>query len=271
MSDSTPIFPSADRWADWRSDFSAALGFLTRAPRLPRLATAGADEAVVDLARAMRAFPVVGALLGLASALVYVLAYAVGLPPLAAALLALASGAFATGALHEDGLADLADGLAGGNTAQERLAIMADSRIGAAGTLALVFGIVLKAAALSALATPGVVAAALVAAGAGSRAIFPAILRRLEPARPDGLSAAIGVPGPDVNATAIAIGGTVVAVCLGLAPGFAAALGCALLVFAIAGIARKKIGGHTGDVLGAAQQMAEIVILLVAAAAFGAA
>ena len=271
MRDSTPIFPSAGRWADWRSDFSAALGFLTRAPLLPRGATGGMGEADMDLARAMRAFPIVGALIGLASALVYVLAYAVGLPPLAAALLALASGALATGVLHEDGLADLADGLAGGNTAQERLAIMADSRIGAAGTLALIFGIALKAAALSALATPGVVAAALIASGAGSRAIFPAILRRLEPARPDGLSAAIGVPGADVNATAIAIGCAIVAVCLGLTTGISVALGCALLVFAIAAIAQSKIGGHTGDVLGAAQQLAEIVILLVAAAALGAA
>jgi len=259
-----PATPAAAPWTSWWTDLRVAATFLTR---LPGFAVSGH----ADLARAMRAFPLVGAALGLLVGLVYALAYGMGLPPLAAALLALAASALATGALHEDGLADLADGLAGGQDAGSRLAIMADGRIGAAGALALLFGVGLRAAALAALATPGVAAAALVAAAAGSRAIFPALLHRLPPARPGGLGAMAGVPSSEVALAAFGLGALIVLICLGLATGLAAILAAALAVAALAATARRALGGQTGDVLGAAQQVAEIAILLVAAAALGSA
>lgn len=259
-----PTMPATAPWTGWWTDLRVAATFLTR---LPGLAVSGET----DLARAMRVFPLVGAALGLLAGLVYALAYGAGLPPLAAALLALAASALATGALHEDGLADLADGLAGGRDADSRLAIMADSRIGAAGALALLFGVGLRAAALAALATPGVAAAALVAAAAGSRAIFPAIIHRLPPARAQGLGAMAGVPSSETGLVALGLGALIVVICLGLATGLAAMLAAALATAALAATARRAIGGYTGDVLGAAQQVAEIAILLVAAAALGSA
>jgi adenosylcobinamide-GDP ribazoletransferase len=254
--------PIADHWSGWWTDLRVAAGFLTRLPGL------GAPIEA-NLARAMRAFPLIGAGLGLLAGLVYALGYGMGLPPMAAALLAIGCSVLVTGALHEDGLADTADGMAGGRDVETRLAIMADSRIGAAGTLALVIGVGLRAAALATLATPGVAAAALIAAGAGSRAIFPAFIHRLSPARPDGLGAMAGTPSSETSLIALGLGTLVIVLCVGITTGIAAIVAAMLGVAAIAVLAARKIGGYTGDVLGAAQQVAEIAILLVAAGALG--
>ena len=110
-----------------------------------------------------------------------------------------------TGGLHEDGLADLADGLGGGRTRAERLAIMRDPRLGSFGALALILAVLARILALAALAEPALVAAALIAAGAVSRAALPALMAALPAARADGLAAAAGRPHPLRAAAAIAI------------------------------------------------------------------
>lgn len=251
----------------WLADLSVAASFLTRW----RPPGAPPDLPPGRLAGAVRAFPLVGAGVGLAGGVVYALAYWLGLPTFAAALCALAATALATGALHEDGLADTADGLGGGRTVEDRLRIMRDSHIGAFGVLALVFSIGLRTAALATLGTPWLAAAALIAGGAGSRALLGLMMRRLDPARTDGLAAGAGRPSEEGALTAAAIGAAFTLLFLGLGTGIVAAAAASVAVAAVAQSARRGIGGHTGDVLGAAQQVAEIAILLAAAAALGAA
>jgi adenosylcobinamide-GDP ribazoletransferase len=221
-----------------------------------------ADGAV---ARATWALPVAGLLVGLAGALVYVIASRFGLAPSLAALLALAATALITGALHEDGLADTADGLGGGRTRERKLEIMRDSRIGTYGVCALILSFGLRWSALAAIANPWAVALALCAAHTAARAGLPAFMSQVAPARPDGLSASAGSPPGRSIAIALAVG--ILALVLALGPGKATV---SLILLSLAGLmlarlAIRQIGGQTGDILGAFEQTGEILILLVAA------
>jgi adenosylcobinamide-GDP ribazoletransferase len=190
---------------------------------------------------------------------------ALGLPPGVAAALALAAMAAATGGLHEDGLADTFDGLWGGRTPAQRLEIMRDSRVGSFGVLALVLVLLVRWQALAALAAGGGLVAACIAAGALSRAPMAAVMAGLPNARGAGLSQAVGRP-----AARTALAGAAVALALGLAalgPGaLALAVAAALPALWLAAVARARIGGQTGDVLGAAQQLGEAAALAAAAA-----
>jgi len=251
------IVPAAalDTPSSWRADLVAATLFLTRVHLARRL---GAPS---SLTRALRAFPLVGAAIGLAAGLVYWLAAIFGLAPLPAALLAIGTTAWLTGALHEDGLADCADGFGGGRDREAKLAIMRDSRIGSYGVLALVIGVGLRATALAGLA-PADGVAALVAAHAMSRAAMPLLMALLEPARQDGLAAGLGRPSEFVLAQAVILG---VLLCALVTGPFAAIVALSFAALVLAGLetlARRHIGGYTGDVLGAAQQVTEIAILL---------
>ena len=234
-----------------------ALGlvFLTRLPI--RLRGALPDDAV---ARAAWSFPLVGALVGLAGTGAAIAADALGLPPLASALLALAATMAMTGALHEDGLADTADGLGGGRTREQKLEIMKDSRIGSYGVLALIVGVGLRATALAAQIqdTRLHLLGALVAAHAGSRA--------LPPVRPGGLAASVGVPSSLSSIAALVLGTAAVFWGLGDRLGLIGFVAAALGMVAVGALARRQIGGYTGDVLGAAQQVGEIILLLAAVA-----
>jgi adenosylcobinamide-GDP ribazoletransferase len=247
--------------AAWRDDAVAAARFLTRLP-LPDF---GAPRPG-PLAGAMRAFPLVGLLIGLAGWVVLAVAAAVGLPAMAAALLAVALTVAVTGGLHEDGLADTADGFGGGAGRAAKLAIMRDSRSGAYGVLALVFSVALRAAALATLA-PSHAGLALVAAHTVSRAALPPVMRWQEPARDDGLGAGAGRPDDAALGWCAAIAFVVALLCLGAGPGLAGLIVVAGAVAALAELARRQIGGYTGDVLGAAEQIGEIAMLLTAAAA----
>jgi adenosylcobinamide-GDP ribazoletransferase len=244
-------------------DAALALVFLTRLP-LP-IAGPLAEGAA---ARAMGWFPLVGGLVGLAGGLVTALASLAHLPPLACALLGLAAMVWLTGGLHEDGGADVADGFGGGRDVARKLEIMRDSRVGSYGVLALIFSVGLRAAAIGALleAGPGAVIAGLVAAGALSRAGLAALADRLPPARRDGLAAAQGKPTKTTVWLAGALGSGVALLALApLALGWLAlpaALAAAGATGLMAALARRQIGGHTGDVFGAAQQVAEIAALL---------
>src|SRR5262249_17862382 len=151
--------------------------------------------------------------IGIACAAADLVALGLGLPPLAAALIAVGAGVLATGALHEDGLADAADGC-GGHSIIEKLAIMRDSRIGSFGVLARLCGVGLRAAAVAALAGGWSALGALVAAHAVARGALPAALAALAPARQDGLGASAG--RPDHAGLAWSIGIALVVALLGL-------------------------------------------------------
>ena len=235
------------------------------APPLP-VAESPAEQA--PLARASRCYPAVGAVVGAIGGLSLLAAAALQLPAPAAALLAVAVTILVTGALHEDGLADVADGFGGGRDRAHKLAIMRDSRIGSYGVLALVLSVALRAAALATIAAAdaGQAALALIASQCISRAGLGALMAGLPGARADGLAAAVGRPR---GADALAAAATAILAAVLLLPWHAAALALAGAFLASAGIAvlaRRQIGGYTGDVLGAAQQLSEIVVLLVLAA-----
>jgi adenosylcobinamide-GDP ribazoletransferase len=235
----------------------AALTFFTRLPVHCRPGPA--------LAAAAWTFPVAGAVVGALAAAGFALAWLLGLPPLAAALLAVGTGITATGALHEDGLADAVDALGAGGSRGRRLAVMRDSRIGTFGALAVVLSVGLRAAALDGLG-PWVAAAALVAAHAGSRALLPLAMTLMPAARADGLGAGAGRPDGPALGWSLGLGAAAVLLALGPGAGLTAAALAVVAVLAAARLARRAVGGYTGDVLGAIQQTAEIVILLTAAA-----
>ena len=180
-----------------------------------------------------------------------------GVPWALCALVSVALEASLTGGMHEDGLADTADGL-GGGTATARLAIMTDSRIGSHGTLALIFVIGIRATALAGIGESAGAAAAmmsLVAAGALSRAALPVLMRALPNARAGGLAAMQGCP--KLKHVLLATGSSML-VTIGLLSPPTALLSILLAVLVGAGIgwlAARTLGGITGDVLGAAQQM----------------
>src|SRR5277367_87736 len=158
-----------------RDDVIAAASFLTR---LPVARFTSPDTGL--LARSMRAFPLIGIAVGLVGWAAFALAAALGLPAAVASLLALLATVLTTGALHEDGLADTADGFGGGEDSARKLAIMRDSRNGAFGIIALVFSLALRGAALVALAASSLgVGLALVAAHVVSRAALPIVMRFL--------------------------------------------------------------------------------------------
>lgn len=236
-------------------DLPAALGLLTRLP-----VPVDAPRAMARGAAAAWAYPLAGAVVGAIGGVVYAVAVWLGLPAALAAGLAVAALVVTTGALHEDGLADTADGLWGGWTRDRRLEIMRDSRIGTYGVMALVLVIGLRTGALAAL-SPGTVWLALVGGGALSRAAMVGVWSMLPPARTDGLSATTGQPRAVTAWLSLGLGIGIAALACGMAGVIAALTGLAGAVL-VGLVARAKIGGQTGDVLGAAQQIAEIATLL---------
>ena len=241
-------------------EFAIATALLTR---LPVGAAVPADGAI---AASGWAFPLVGAGIGALCALAFVVAQLTGCGNAVAGLLAVAAGIALTGALHEDGLADTADGFGGGRGRDDKLAIMHDSRLGSFGGVALILSIGLRGAALAAIGEPIHAALALVAAHAASRGALPVLMRVLAPARADGLGAAAGRPSRTVALLAAVLGAGIALAVLGPRTGALAMVltGGALALGAI--LAQRQIGGYTGDVLGFFQQIGEIVMLLAAAA-----
>jgi adenosylcobinamide-GDP ribazoletransferase len=242
-------------------DLKICLLFSTRIP-IPHAEPIGGGE----IARASWALPVIGALVALAGAVIYAVAYRLGLPPFVGASLTLAATVSLTGCLHEDGLADTADGLFGGRDREARLEIMRDSRIGTYGAAALALSLLLRVGALASLAGPAPVALALIASHAAARAMLPAFLRLVPPARSDGLAAEAGRPPQASVALAAVLGIIVLIVALGASRGLAACLLLLAALAAIRALCLKAIGGQTGDVAGALEQVGEVVVLLVAAA-----
>lgn len=243
------------------ADVTDCIGFFTR---LPVSGTAAPDRA---FAPALWAAPVAGLVVALVGILFMAIAAGLGMPPTICALVAIAATMVATGALHEDGLSDTVDGFFGGFSRERRLEIMKDSRIGAFGAAALIFSVALRAAALAAIGPTFEAACALVAAHMASRALLPAMMHDVRPAKPEGLAASVGAVSRDTGLAALALGAaSLLLFGLPLAAGTAAAL--ALIFLFVRQQAVERIGGQTGDVLGALQQLAEIAVLCAAAAAF---
>lgn len=242
---------------DTFDDIAICLGFYTRLP--VRLAEGR------SFADAQWAAPVAGMMVGAIGWFSFFLADAFGLSPAIAGALAVAATVFATGALHEDGLSDTADGFGGGSTRERKLEIMRDSRIGTFGASALLFSILLRAAALSALATPSLAFSALVASHAAARAAMPVFMRMVPPARSDGLSANSGTI-PESSAFVAALIGGAALLFLGVFAAVLTAMALSVLLFAVRRLCQRQIDGQTGDVLGAVEQLSEITVLLIACA-----
>ena len=182
------------------------------------------------------------------------------MPPVLAALLAFGIATLLTGAFHEDGFADVADGFGGGRTADRKLEIMRDSRIGSYGAMALIWSVAIRVAAVVSIGTPRTVLIVLVVVGTIARAGMIGPLLLLKPARPDGLAASMRVP--EWSAT-LGMAVALVTPFLLLTPVLAiGVLGLgALTALVMIGLARWQIGGHTGDVLGATEVAIECVLL----------
>jgi adenosylcobinamide-GDP ribazoletransferase len=258
-----------DDWLSWLAargrEIAIGIAFSTRLP-LSRVPAAASDASPTELAQAIWALPLAGLLVGALGAIVYAVAHRLGVPPWPAAALAIGTTLLVTGCLHEDGLADTADGFGGGTTREGKLDIMRDSRIGAYGVCALVVSILIRAGALASIADPGLVAWALLAAHGAGRAALPAFMSFVEPARRDGLSVSAGQPPREQAIAAAALGLLILLTCLGFVSTIIAAIMLAIATALVARLSIAQIGGQTGDVIGALEQTGEIVVLLVAAA-----
>jgi adenosylcobinamide-GDP ribazoletransferase len=245
-------------------DFKVAALFLTSIP-----VRVDGRVSMRDLARAVHAFPVMGAVVGLAGGAAFALAVLAGLPALLAALPAVAAMILVTGALHEDGLADTADGLGAGGDRERALAIMRDSRIGSFGAIALVLSLLARLQGIAEIGEPLLVLKALVAAAMTSRAIMPVVMLVQPSAKATGLAAEAGRPEP----VRVAIGGGIallVSLLLLQVSALIAVAVAAAVALPVATWLGRRFGGCTGDTLGAVQQMAELAFLLALLVAVGA-
>ncbi len=267
------------------AQFRLAVAFLTRLPVQQDALDEGSDDRddepdpvpldpardPAQLAAAMWLFPLVGFGIGGTGAIVLALLSWAGVPGLAASAIAVGAIIWLTGALHEDGLSDVADGFGGGRDTATKMAIMRDSRLGAYGAVALGITLIAKIAALGALAelNPGAAAGALIAAATWSRAMFAPTMRWLEPARTDGVGAGAGTPREGTSWTGLLLGAALALLVLMTPAGagvFVVLIAGGLGAFAVGWIALRQIGGYTGDVLGAGQQIAETAALVAACA-----
>jgi len=246
--------------------FWFAVSFLTRLPVPERTHQASAET----LARAPLCFPLVGALIGLGTGLLALLLARV-LPAPLAILIALAVEARATGAMHEDALADAADALGGGWSREDVLRILKDSRLGTYGTLALVFGVGLRYVAMVSL-PPERFLGAVVLAAAGGRLVMLYLLAMLPPI-PERRSLSGDLGGGITRAGRLLAGMALVPAALWLLRALPATQLLILLALAIlccAGFLRwyrsyldARLGGSTGDLLGTSSFVGQLIVLIV--------
>ncbi|RLQ88270.1 adenosylcobinamide-GDP ribazoletransferase [Notoacmeibacter ruber] len=240
------------------ADILVVVGFYTRLPtwRIPLA------QRETDFARVQWAAPIAGALIGLILGLFNAALDGLDIPDVPRGIMVVAAGLLLTGALHEDGLADIADGFGGGADKERKLAIMKDSRLGTYGTLALIASFGLRASLVAALTSPTLALTALVSAHASARAMMPLMLAHLPNARGTGVAFRIGTPSPGDIGLALFL--AVLALLL-MGP-LATIAGITILAaayLAIWSLAINQIGGQTGDVCGALEQTGEIAVLTV--------
>jgi len=250
--------------SDYLDDIARSTGFLSRLP-MPARHFEGHDG---SLSRASSMFPLAGLLIGLCPGLVVVLLSVGDANPALTAVLALAVLIGVTGALHEDGLADSADAFGARGGREHMLEIMKDSRIGTYGVLALLISFSLRVVALTIILS--VVGGwnsllVLLAVAAASRAAMVWHWSTLPPARQNGVAASVGAPEQPARTLALIAGGLLFLALASLAFGLiSAVLGLALLAAAASlwtSLVRTKLKGHTGDTIGATQQITETVCL----------
>lgn len=259
---------TAGGWQAVAGDLAHCVRFYSRLP-VPALPWEQDAHALPSFPLLVRVIPLAGLLIGLVPAASLAIALLLDLGPWLAAMLAVAAMVLATGALHEDGLADTADSL-GGTTREKRLEIMRDSRIGSFGASALFLALALRIGALAEIvsrtdAVDAVATILIVASLSRTAGLMPLVF--LPPARRDGLSHAVGQPPRETFFLAAGIAGAIAVVLGALAglPPFGIALVIALSGLsglALIGFAARHLGGQTGDVVGAAQQVAEIAALI---------
>ena len=239
--------------------FLVGMMFLTQ---LPTPSTLVHSEG--RLARSARYFPLVGVLVGLLSGGTYFL-MASNFDPLLSAVLSIGVGLFVTGALHEDGLADTADGLGGGYSRERALEIMRDSRIGTYGACALIGSLCARGTALATFMPYDGFLALIVAHGL-SRGLLPLVLVSGSYARTRGLASSVADGVTTFEATVAIAFSVLLAMLVGPVAGLAALAATALSGGIMLAILVRKIGGYTGDGLGAIQQVSEISVLVVLSA-----
>lgn len=259
---------SAPIWPGWLIATATCIRFYSRLP-VPALPGEN-PHTLPDFRLVPRALPFAALVIALPGALVALFAGLAGVSALLTAALAVTALVVTTGAFHEDGLADSADGLFGGHTPERRLEIMKDSRVGTFGALALGLSLLLRVTALAAIlqgAGTWSVAAAVLVAAPWSRVEGIRILASTPPTRRDGASASVGQPDRSVLPIAYGLSGVLalLLVAAGALPLAGIVLGLALSALAASWLSRtaiRLIGGQTGDILGAAQQLGEIAIYL---------
>ena len=240
-------------------EIKLCLGLLTR---LPVNVVATVSPSV--FARSSRWFPMVGTLVGMLSAATLFLCILVGLPDVVAVLIAIGFSILLTGALHEDGLADVADGFGGGANRDAKLKIMRDSRVGTYGVLALILAVGLKGALLVALMNSGLwtAAMAMIVAASASRLTPVILMNRLPMARNDGMAVTAGKPEAESVRIACGLALASLLVLTGWQAMLVTIIATLAACAAIGALARRQIGGQTGDVLGTGQQVTEICVLI---------
>ncbi len=239
------------------SELAGAFVLLTRLT-LPRLV---ADHPPAAIGRIVWAFPLIGAVVGVLGGAAYAVCAWAGVPPSVDAVWSLALMVLVTGALHEDGLADTADGFGGGKTRERKLEIMRDSHLGSFGTIALILSLAARGAAIAALGGPLRVLSALVAAASLGRAAMVVPLLLLVPARSDGLAVGLRATPRSRAGAALAIAGLITLMSIPFGTALHAMVGAMVVAAALSWIAWRQIGGYTGDVLGAVSVITECVAI----------
>ncbi len=249
-------------WAQRWQEFIMTMGLFTRLP-LPEFGEE--DKLEVSFVKKLNpawAYPFAGFIIGLLSALVIVLCAFLSIPTALSAILAVLVSVVLTGSLHEDGLSDFLDGIGGGKTKEDKLRIMKDSRLGSYGGIAMIFSLAARVAAIASLA-PIAAAAAVIASHTIARGALVLPLHWYAPARTDGVAVqATGWVSGEITAFVLV---TSILLTLVVQPvpatAFIAWLSGTVAVLLTARYAYKKVGGYTGDVLGACEQFAEIAVL----------
>lgn len=247
-------------------DFLYCVGFLSRIPMANHIFDHREKDA---LSHHVIYFPLVGIIVALPVVVMAIISALLGLPAPIAAILIVIAEIITIGALHEDGFADCADGFYGGHTIERRLEIMKDSTIGTYGALALMLSIALRIFCLAALwqasSLLGFICL-LLAVHIASRAYMAYFWPQLKSARIKGLAANAGIPSQQNAQKALGLGLILFSVLVWLASGVSAIiLAIAIasgLFFTFRHLTKLKIGGHTGDTLGAIQQISMMGLLL---------
>ncbi|WP_337996484.1 adenosylcobinamide-GDP ribazoletransferase [Oleispirillum naphthae] len=259
MSASNSPAPASSGLAAWFDDLLFAVIFLTRVPL-----HAGNAAKNNPLATAMRTFPLAGAMIGCVGGLAFAAAAALGAPHPLSGVIGVAATVLLTGALHEDGFADIADGFGGGYERERKMEIMRDSRVGTYGGAALVLSLLLRATAAGSMGAWDALAA-FVAAGALGRGLIPVSMTLNLSARSDGVGASSGYPTEGSTLTSILLGLLIALLALGPGQGFLCFFVAAAGVSGLAALAKRQIGGYTGDVLGAGAQLVDILVMITVA------